>query len=96
MRPSQGVAWWKAPWRLEHRNLKIFSPAAPEDRRTLWAGFLRRLQLSTNNPQLTDNVSDSDYTFTSLPSGKTMRIQIIAANDAGEAQPSITVEIVVP
>ena len=42
------------------------------------------------------NVTDSDYTFTGLPSGKTVRVQIIAANDAGEAQPSVTAEIVVP
>ena len=42
------------------------------------------------------NVTDSDYTFTGLPSGKTVRVKIIAANDAGEAQPSITAEIVVP
>ncbi len=42
------------------------------------------------------NVTDSDYTFTGLPSGKTLRVQIIAANDAGEAPPSITAEIVVP
>ncbi len=38
----------------------------------------------------------SDYTFTGLPSGKTLRVQIYAANDAGQAQPSLTVEIVVP
>lgn len=38
------------------------------------------------------NVTDSDYTFTGLPSGKTVRVQIIAANDAGEAPPG-TAEI---
>lgn len=42
------------------------------------------------------NVTDSDYTFTGQPSGKTLRVQIYAANDAGQAQPSLTVEIVVP
>ncbi len=42
------------------------------------------------------NVTDSDYTFTGLPSGKTVRVKIIAANDAGEAQPSTIAEIVVP
>ena len=42
------------------------------------------------------NVTDSDYTFTGLPGGKTVRVQIIAANDAGEAQPSVVAEIVVP
>ena len=42
------------------------------------------------------NVTDSDYTFTGLPSGKTVKVQIIAANDAGQAAPSTTAEIVVP
>ena len=42
------------------------------------------------------NVTDSDYTFTGLPSGQTLRVRIIAANDAGEAPPSITAEIAVP
>ena len=41
-------------------------------------------------------VSDSDYTFTGLPTGKTVNIRIVSANDAGEAQPSNTVQIVVP
>ncbi len=41
-------------------------------------------------------VTDSDYTFTNLPSGKTVKVQIITANDAGEAQPSVTAEMVVP
>ena len=41
-------------------------------------------------------VTDSDYTFTGLTSGKTLKVQIIAANDAGQAQPSTTAEIVVP
>ena len=41
-------------------------------------------------------VTDSDYTFAGLPSGKTVKVQIIAANDAGQAQPSVAAEIVVP
>jgi hypothetical protein len=40
--------------------------------------------------------SESDATLTGLPSGKTVKIYIIAANDAGQAQPSETVTIVVP
>jgi hypothetical protein len=42
------------------------------------------------------NVTDSDYTFTGLPSGATVNIRIVAANDAGEAQPSSPAQIVVP
>jgi hypothetical protein len=41
-------------------------------------------------------VSDSDATLTGQPSGKTLKIYIIAANDAGQAQPSDTVTIIVP
>ena len=41
-------------------------------------------------------VTDSDYTFTGLPSGKTLKVQIITANDAGQAAPSVAAEIVVP
>ncbi len=41
-------------------------------------------------------VTDSDYTFTGQPSGKTLKVEIISANDAGQAQPSVTAEIVVP
>jgi hypothetical protein len=40
-------------------------------------------------------VTDSDYTFTGLPSGKTLKVQIISANDVGQAQPSVTAEMVV-
>jgi hypothetical protein len=42
------------------------------------------------------NVTDSDATLTGQPSGKTLKIYIIAANDAGQAAPSDTVTIVVP
>lgn len=41
-------------------------------------------------------VTDSDATLSGLLSGKTVRIKIIAANDAGEAQASTVAEIVVP
>jgi hypothetical protein len=41
-------------------------------------------------------VSDSDATLTGQPSGKTLKIYVIAANDAGQAAPSDTVTIVVP
>jgi len=40
--------------------------------------------------------SESDATLAGLPSGKTVNIYIIAANDAGQAAPSDTVTIVVP
>ena len=40
--------------------------------------------------------SESDATLTGLPSGKLVKIYIIAANDAGQAAPSDTVTIVVP
>ena len=41
-------------------------------------------------------VGEADTTLTGLPSGKTMQLFIIAANDAGQAAASDTVEIVVP
>lgn len=41
-------------------------------------------------------VNDSDYTLNGLPSGKTVRVQIVSANDAGQGQPSAPAEIVVP
>lgn len=41
-------------------------------------------------------VTDSDYTFTGLTAGQTLKVEIIAANDAGQAQPSVVAEIVVP
>jgi hypothetical protein len=41
-------------------------------------------------------VNDSDATLTGQPGGKTLKIYIIAANDAGQAAPSDTVTIVVP
>jgi hypothetical protein len=41
-------------------------------------------------------VTDSDATLTAQPSGKTLKVYVIAANDAGQAAPSDTVTIVVP
>jgi hypothetical protein len=41
-------------------------------------------------------VTDSDGTFTGLPSGKTVRMKIISANDAGEGPASNVVKITVP
>jgi hypothetical protein len=41
-------------------------------------------------------VTDSDATLTGQPSGKTLKVYVIAANDAGQATPSDTVTIVVP
>ena len=43
-----------------------------------------------------NTVTDSDATLTGQPSGKTLKVYVIAANDAGQAQPSDTVQIVVP
>ena len=43
-----------------------------------------------------NTVTDSDATLAGQPSGKTLKIYIIAANDAGQAAPSDTVTIVVP
>lgn len=39
---------------------------------------------------------ESDATLTGLPTGKLVKIYIVAANDAGQAAPSDTVQIVVP
>ena len=41
-------------------------------------------------------VSDPETTLSGLPSGKTVQVYVIAANDAGQAQASDTVSIVVP
>ena len=42
------------------------------------------------------NANDSDATLTGLPSGKTLKVYVNAANDAGQAAPSDTVTILVP
>ncbi len=41
-------------------------------------------------------VTDSDATITGLPAGSTVRVRVIAVNDAGNAAPSDVVEIVMP
>ena len=41
-------------------------------------------------------VNDPEATLPGLPSGKTVQIFVIAANDAGQAAASDTVEIAVP
>ena len=41
-------------------------------------------------------VSDSDATLSGITPGATVRIQVTAVNDAGESQPSPTLEITVP
>ena len=43
-----------------------------------------------------DTVTDTADTLPGLPSGKTVKIQITAVNDAGESGPSAEVQIVVP
>ena len=40
-------------------------------------------------------VTDSDATLTGLPSGKTVKVRITAANDAGESLPGTEVQAVV-
>jgi len=47
-------------------------------------------------PVNVNTVTDSDATLTAQPSGKTLKVYVIAANDAGQAAPSDTVTIVVP
>jgi len=47
-------------------------------------------------PVNTITTSESDATLTGLPSGKKLKVYVIAANDAGQAPASDTVEIVVP
>ncbi len=41
-------------------------------------------------------VTDSDATLSGLPSGKTVKVRVTAANDAGEGQASEVAEVVVP
>ncbi len=46
-------------------------------------------------PVAVETVYDTQFTFTGLTAGQTLRVQIVAANEAGVAGPSETVEIVV-
>ena len=41
-------------------------------------------------------MTDSDASLTGLPSGKTVKARVTAANSAGESRPSAEVEIPVP
>lgn len=72
----------------------VLSDWSDASRATRYRIFMQVVGVDADFVHLT-NVTDSDYTFTGLPSGKTVRVKIIAANDAGEAQPSIIAEIVV-
>jgi hypothetical protein len=42
-----------------------------------------------------NTVNDSDCTLSGLPTGKTVKVQVISANDAGQSDPTVA-EIVVP
>jgi hypothetical protein len=64
-------------------------------RATRYRVFKQVLTVDANFVAVT-TVTDSDYTFTGLPSGKTVRVQIVSANDAGQGQPSTAAEIAVP
>ena len=55
-----------------------------------------KLTAWTPIPVNVNTVNDSDATLTAQPSGKTLKVYVIAANDAGQAAPSDTVTIVVP
>jgi len=41
-------------------------------------------------------VNDSDCTLSGLSCGKTVRVQIVTASNAGQGQPSDTAEIIIP
>ena len=47
-------------------------------------------------PENIVTVTECDATLTGEPSGKTLKVYVVAANDAGQATPSETVQIVVP
>jgi hypothetical protein len=59
------------------------------------AGLFQQVLTVDANFVATATVNDSDCTLSGLPSGKTVRVQIVSANDAGEAQASSVAEIVV-
>ena len=64
--------------------------------RSRLAGLLRQVLTVVAAFVSAATVTDSDYTFTGLPSGKTVRVQIVSADAAGEAQPGTAAEIQVP
>ena len=47
------------------------------------------------NFRYVDTVTESNYLFTGLPSGATVKVRITAANDAGETAPSAEVQATV-
>jgi hypothetical protein len=49
-----------------------------------------------NVPVNVKTVSEPETTLTGLISGKTVQIYVVSANDAGQAAPGDTVQIVVP
>jgi hypothetical protein len=68
-----------------------------------WADSRRagRYKVETFLPAATEwtlaaTTEDSDATLTALPSGATVKVRVIAANEAGEATPSPEATIVVP
>jgi len=82
----------------------VLTPGAPGTINADWADALRaeryRLfkQIVGTDPDFVHvvTVTDSDATFNTVPSGSTVNVRVTAANDAGESQPSATVQIVVP
>ena len=70
---------------------QVLNPAATAQPRNR----LKRPRLAAV-PVNINTVTDSDATLTAQPSGKTLKIYVIAANDAGQATPSETVTITVP
>jgi hypothetical protein len=60
------------------------------------AGLFQQVLTVDANFVAAATVTDSDATLTGQTSGKTLKVYVIAANDAGQAAPSDTVTIVVP
>jgi hypothetical protein len=60
------------------------------------AGLFQQVLTVDAIPVNLATVSDSDATLAGQPSGKKLKVYVIAANDAGQAAPSDTVTIVVP
>jgi hypothetical protein len=67
------------------------TPPAPRDYRVF-----KQIDGVDAIPVNITTVTDSDATLPAQPSGKTLKVYVIAANDAGQAAPSDTVTIVVP
>ncbi|MBI3879718.1 MAG: hypothetical protein HY301_06600 [Verrucomicrobia bacterium] len=64
-------------------------------RATRYRPFIQVVTVDANFRPL-PAVHDREVTFKNLPSGKTLRVKFVAANDAGEAPESPVQEIVVP